>query len=86
MSSFSDFGTHSEASTDYPDFAHEVADSIEKNEFDLGILICGTGIGMDITANKHKGIRAALCWRPEIADSQKATTMPILFVLPARFY
>ena len=56
-----DFGTHSEESVDYPDFAIPVAEAVAKMEFDFGILICGTGIGMSITANKVKGIKAALC-------------------------
>jgi len=56
-----DFGTHSEESTDYPDFAFPVAEAVAKKEFDFGILICSTGIGMSITANKVAGIRAALC-------------------------
>ena len=56
-----DFGTHSEESADYPDFAFPVAEAVAKKEFNFGILICGTGIGMSITANKVAGIRAALC-------------------------
>ena len=56
-----DFGTNSEESVDYPDYAIPVAEAVAKKEFDFGILICGTGIGMSITANKVKGIRAALC-------------------------
>lgn len=56
-----DFGTDSEESCDYPDIAHEVAKAVAKGEFDLGILICGTGIGMSMAANKVPGIRAALC-------------------------
>jgi ribose 5-phosphate isomerase B len=56
-----DFGTHSEESADYPDFAFPVAEAVAKKEFDFGILICSTGIGMSITANKVAGIRAALC-------------------------
>jgi len=56
-----DFGTHSEESADYPDFAFPVAEAVVKKEFDFGILICSTGIGMSITANKVAGIRAALC-------------------------
>ena len=56
-----DLGTGSEDSVDYPDFAHAVAESIEQNNAQMGILICGTGIGMSMSANKHKSIRAALC-------------------------
>ena len=56
-----DFGTHSNDSVDYPFFAHQVAMSVENYDSDFGILICGSGQGMAITANKHHGIRAALC-------------------------
>ena len=62
-----DFGAHSEESADYPDFAHAVAGAIANGEVDRGILICGTGIGMCMTANKLKGIRAALCYKSEYA-------------------
>lgn len=65
--SVEDFGIYSEESADYPDFASQVARAVQTPEFDLGILICGTGIGMSIVANKHRGIRAALC-----ADSYSA--------------
>jgi ribose 5-phosphate isomerase B len=58
---FKDFGTHSADSTDYPDWAHQASQAIVSGECDRGILICGTGIGMSIVANKHKGIRAAVC-------------------------
>jgi ribose 5-phosphate isomerase B len=57
---FRDFGTGSEVSVDYPDFAHPVAEAVAKGEFDRGILVCGSGVGMSIAANKHKGIRAVL--------------------------
>jgi ribose 5-phosphate isomerase B len=59
--SYKDFGTNSTESTDYPDWAHRASDSISKGECDRGILVCGTGIGMSIVANKHKGVRAAAC-------------------------
>ncbi|TAK55968.1 MAG: ribose 5-phosphate isomerase B, partial [Bacteroidetes bacterium] len=55
-----DFGTHSSDSTDYPDYAHKLASAISSGEMNVGILVCGTGIGMSITANKHKGVRAAV--------------------------
>ena len=59
--SFKDFGTNSRDSTDYPDYAHNVAQAISSGECDRGILVCGTGIGMAIVANKHRGVRAAAC-------------------------
>ncbi|MFN5217521.1 MAG: RpiB/LacA/LacB family sugar-phosphate isomerase, partial [Sphingomonadales bacterium] len=62
-----DFGPDSADSVDYPDYAHKVAESVSTGENDLGILICGSGNGVCITANKHKGIRAALAWEEEIA-------------------
>ncbi len=62
-----DVGTYSEERADYPDFAHAVSIAIENKEADFGILICGSGNGINITANKHQGIRAALCWTEEVA-------------------
>ena len=62
-----DFGTGSADSTDYPDYGFPVAEAVARGEFELGILICGTGIGMSIAANKVRGIRAALCTSPEMA-------------------
>ena len=62
-----DFGTYSSESTDYPDFAHAVAEAVEKNHCELGILICGSANGVAMTANKHQGIRAAICWNEELA-------------------
>lgn len=58
---FNDFGTYSTTSVNYPDYAHLVCEAVTGGEFSLGILVCGTGIGMSIAANKHKGIRAACC-------------------------
>ncbi len=82
---FEDVGTFTEDSVDYPDFAHKVAENVLKNEGSIGILICGTGNGMAITANKHAGIRAALCWAPEIAALAKQHNNANIIVLPARF-
>jgi len=65
--SFVDYGTNSSESVDYTDYAHRVAKVIEKNEQPFGILICGTGIGVSITANRYRNIRCALCWDSEIA-------------------
>lgn len=80
-----DFGTHSLDSVDYPDFAHPVASAVEKNEFDLGILLCGSANGVAITANKHQGIRAALCWTDEIASLARQHNNANIVCIPARF-
>ncbi len=81
----SDFGTYSEDSVDYPDFAHPVANSVEKLETAWGILICGSANGVAITANKHPGIRAALCWQKEIAELARRHNNANIICLPARF-
>ena len=80
-----DFGTNSEASCDYPDFAHPAALAVEKGECDLGIAACGTGNGMQMTLNKHQGIRAGLCWLPEIGKLIRQHNDANFLVLPARF-
>lgn len=80
-----DFGTFSEESVDYPDFAHPVATAVENKLFDLGILVCGSGQGVNITANKHAGIRSALCWNPEIAVLSKQHNDANIVAIPARF-
>ncbi len=82
---FEDEGTFTTESVDYPDFAHTVAQKVLEDGGSLGILICGTGNGMAITANKHAGIRAALCWAPEIAALAKQHNNANIIVLPARF-
>lgn len=80
-----DFGTYSSESADYPDFAHPVAAAVEKKEFDLGILICGSGNGVAITANKHQGIRAAICWNEELASLARQHNDANVLCLPARY-
>jgi len=80
-----DFGTHSNESMDYPDTAHPLANAVEKKEFDFGITICGSGNGINITANKHQGIRAALCWNVEIAQLARQHNNANICSLPARF-
>ena len=80
-----DFGCFSEESIDYPDFAHPVAEMIEQNTGMLGILICGSGNGINMTANKHKGIRSALCWNAEIAALARQHNDANIVALPARF-
>lgn len=79
-----DFGTYSIESADYPDFAHPVALAVEKNEFTLGLLICGSGNGVAITANKHPGIRAAVCWKEELAVLAREHNDANILCLPAR--
>jgi ribose 5-phosphate isomerase B len=80
-----DYGTHSLDSVDYPDFAHPVASSVENKEVDLGVLVCGSGNGVAITANKHQGIRAALCWKEEIATLARQHNNANVVCIPARF-
>lgn len=80
-----DFGCFSEDSMDYPDVAHPVCDSIENKQSELGILICGSGNGISMAANKHQGIRAALSWTPEIAEMAKLHNDANVLSMPARF-
>lgn len=80
-----DFGCHSTDSIDYPDFAHPVANLVEENKGMLGILICGSGNGINMTANKHEGIRSALCWKEEIASLARQHNDANIIALPARF-
>ncbi|MBD5365850.1 MAG: ribose 5-phosphate isomerase B [Bacteroides sp.] len=82
---FVDFGTFSAESCDYPDFAHPAAEAIEKGECTEGIGICGSGNGIAMTLNKHQGIRAALCWLPELARLAREHNNANVLVLPARF-
>lgn len=79
------FGTDTTDSVDYPDFAHKLADAVEKGKVDKGIAICGTGNGMAITLNKHAGIRAGLAWNPAIGELVSAHNDANVLVLPARF-
>jgi ribose 5-phosphate isomerase B len=80
-----DFGCYSEDSIDYPDYAHPVANEVEQQAADLGVLICGSGNGISMTANKHQGIRCALCWTPEIASLARQHNDANILSLPARF-
>ena len=80
-----DFGCFSEESIDYPDYAHPVAEMVAQNKGMLGILICGSGNGINMTANKHKGIRSALCWSTEIASLARQHNDANIVALPARF-
>lgn len=80
-----DFGTHSSDSVDYPDFVHPAATSVENGTNTLGILVCGSGQGVQMTANKHQGIRCALCWMPELAELARQHNNANMVALPARF-
>ncbi len=82
---FFDFGTYSETSCDYPDFAHPLANAIEGGECYPGIAICGSGEGISMTLNKHQGVRAALCWIPEIAKLCRQHNDANVLVMPGRF-
>jgi len=82
---FTDFGTDSKDSVDYPDFAHPVANAVENGEAAFGILICGSANGVAITANKHSGIRAAICWGEELAQLARAHNNANIICIPARF-
>jgi ribose 5-phosphate isomerase B len=80
-----DFGTYSSESADYPDFAHAVAGAVESSEFEYGILFCGSANGVAITANKHQGIRAAVCWSNEIASLARRHNNANIICIPSRF-
>ena len=82
---FKDFGAFSSESSDYPDFAHPLAEAVSIGEFDKGITLCGSGNGINMTANKHQGIRSALCWMPEIARLARLHNDANICSLPARF-
>ena len=79
------YGTDGGDSVDYPDFAHPVARDVEENTVDLGIVICGTGNGASMTANKHQKVRAALCWNKEITTLAREHNDANILSLPARF-
>jgi len=81
----SDLGTYSDESVDYPDFAHRIAQDIEEGRYDMGITICGSGNGISMTANKHQGIRSALCWCEEIGRLARAHNDANICALPGRF-
>jgi ribose 5-phosphate isomerase B len=80
-----DFGCYSTDSCDYPDYAHPLADAVQKREVDYGIVICSTGNGITMTANKHQGVRAALCWEPRLAELARQHNNANVLGLPANF-
>jgi len=79
------FGTDNEQSVDYPDFIHPVAESVADQKADLGIIICGSGNGAAITANKHQKVRAALCWNKELTQLARQHNNANILSIPARF-
>jgi len=82
---FKDYGTYSKDSVDYPDFAHPVASAVEKGDAAFGILLCGTANGVAITANKHQGVRAAICWGEEITKLVREHNDANIICIPSRF-
>lgn len=80
-----DMGTYSSDSVDYPDFIHPLASAVENKEYPLGIIICGSGNGAQMTANKHQNIRAALCWNEEITELARLHNDANILSLPGRF-
>ncbi|CAI8169482.1 MAG: Ribose-5-phosphate isomerase B [Flavobacteriales bacterium UBA4585] len=80
-----DKGPFSSDSVDYPDYGHEVAIAVDKGDADLGVVICGSGNGINMTVNKHQGIRGALCWTPEIAALARQHNDANIVAIPARF-
>ena len=80
-----DFGCFSDESCDYPDYAHPLAEAVEKGEYEFGIVICSTGNGICMTANKHQGIRAALCWEKRLAQLARQHNNANVLGLPAKF-
>lgn len=80
-----DAGTHSNQSCDYPDFIHPAATKIEQGVFDIGLFFCGSANGVAITANKHQGIRAAICWNTEIAQLARLHNNANVICVPCRF-
>ena len=81
---FKDLGTNSSESVDYPDFAHKLSESIEIKKNEIGIQFCGTGNGINMSANKHQGIRSALCWNTHIAEQSRLHNNANILTMPAR--
>ncbi|WP_162340940.1 ribose 5-phosphate isomerase B [Cyclobacterium salsum] len=80
-----DFGPYTDASVDYPDYIHPLCEAVESGEFKQGVLLCGSGNGVAITANKHQGIRAAICWNEELAALARQHNDANLISVPSRF-
>ena len=82
---YKDFGTYTKESCDYPDYAHPMAEAIERGECGPGIAVCGSGQGISMTLNKHQGIRCALCWQPELAALSRQHNDANVLAMPGRF-
>ena len=80
-----DFGSYNLEKADYPDYAHKVSKAIEEGQVEIGILICGSANGIAMSANKHQGIRAAICWSEEIAQLARLHNNANIIAVPARF-
>lgn len=82
---YKDFGAYNTESSDYPDYAHPLAIAVTNKEFEFGITLCGSGNGINMSANKHQGIRSAICWLPEIAQLARLHNDANVCALPARY-
>jgi ribose 5-phosphate isomerase B len=80
-----DWGCYSDERCDYPDFAHKVSEDVELKRCDFGILICGSGNGINMSANKWSGVRSAICWKPEIAEMARLHNDANILTLPGRY-
>ena len=80
-----DFGCYSQESVDYPDFAHQLSKTINNGDLELGIQFCGSGNGINMSANKHQAVRSALCWEEEIAELARLHNNANVCTMPARF-
>jgi len=80
-----DLGAFSDESSDYPDFGHLIGEAFDRGEFEIGISFCGSGQGINMTANKHQSVRSALCWSPHIAALAKQHNNANICAIPARF-
>ncbi|MDR0811408.1 MAG: ribose 5-phosphate isomerase B [Paludibacter sp.] len=85
LTDFHDFGAYSAESSDYPDFAHLMATAVADGEYEFGVSCCGTGNGINIVANRHRGVRSALCWNTEIAVLARKHNNANVIAFPARF-
>jgi ribose 5-phosphate isomerase B len=85
MYDFKDFGSYTEESSDYPDFAHPLASAISRGDYDIGITVCATGNGINMTVNKYPRVRSALCWNEEISRLARAHNDANICALPGKF-